>query len=48
MLNKIGISMDAIDPMADPNRLPEGVTQGPDGRIEHYELIDLEVTRNST
>ena len=34
LLTTISLKVDAIDPMADPNRLPPGVTKGPDGRIE--------------
>lgn len=34
MLKTISLKVDAVDPMADPNRLPPGVFKGPDGRIE--------------
>lgn len=43
-LTRLGVYTDAIDPEADPNRLPAGTTTGPDGRIEYEQQIDLTQT----
>lgn len=42
LLKRIGISVDAIEPEADPNLLAaQGKTQGPDGRIEVENVLEI-------
>lgn len=42
LLKRIGINVDAIEPEADPNLLAQqGKTQGPDGRIEVSNLLEI-------
>jgi hypothetical protein len=42
LLKKIGINVDAIEPMADPDLLAQqGKTHGPDGRIEVENILEI-------